>query len=75
MTKQILAWEVSGGAAVTRLQDTSPDYEEHLEDWIAQDPDILDSDFLVVDRQVLTEYGGYLDLLGINSEGILLFAN
>ncbi len=46
--------------------------EQMLEDWLARQPDLLGMDLLVIGRQVLTDFGGRIDLLGIDDSGNLV---
>lgn len=46
--------------------------EKRLEVWIEQDISLLGIDALIIGRQVRTGYGGYVDLLAINSDGELI---
>ncbi|MFC9598716.1 DUF91 domain-containing protein [Peribacillus butanolivorans] len=48
------------------------DSEERLENWIAHDSNITGLDILLIGRQVVTFYGGRIDLLGMDSEGNLV---
>ncbi len=45
------------------------DAESQIEDWIERDPSLLDSDLLIIGRQVKTEHSGPIDLLGLSSDG------
>lgn len=45
--------------------------EQRLEDMIVSDPSLLGSDLLVVGRQVLTDHGGYVDVLAVDVDGHL----
>ena len=45
--------------------------EQMLEEWIAKDPRLIGLDILVLARQVITESGGRIDILGIDREGDL----
>ncbi|MCA1701831.1 MAG: endonuclease NucS [Actinobacteria bacterium] len=47
------------------------DAEKRLEDMIVADPSLLGSDLLIVGRQVVTDYGGHVDVLGIDADGHL----
>ena len=47
------------------------DNEGRLENWIEKDPSIMGLDILIIGRQVPTDFGGWIDLLGINEEGDL----
>jgi hypothetical protein len=46
--------------------------EKNLEDWIVNDPRLVGVDILTIGRQVTTESGGRIDILGIDSEGDLV---
>lgn len=48
--------------------------ENVIEDWIAWQPDLLGLEMLVIGRQVVTEFGGRIDLLGIDVDGNLVIA-
>ncbi|WP_052666760.1 hypothetical protein [Nitriliruptor alkaliphilus] len=71
MSLQTSMWRVEGAKPVPVL--SSPmDLEERLEDLIVADPDLLGPDqLLVIDRQVLTSHGKYLDILAIDEEARL----
>lgn len=45
--------------------------EAKLEQLILDDPEILEVKLLLLDSQVATKYGKYVDLLGLDSEGVL----
>lgn len=63
--------------AIWRMTDTDPlplgvsalDAEERLEDMLARTPSILGMELLIVGRQVTTDFGGVVDLLGLDAEG------
>lgn len=46
--------------------------ERLIEDWVARQPDLLGLDILIIGRQVQTEFGGRIDLLGIDVDGNLV---
>ena len=46
--------------------------ENMIEGWIARQPDLLGLDILVIGRQVVTDFGGRIDLLGLDAEGNLV---
>lgn len=43
--------------------------EAMIEGWIARQPDLLGLDLLIIGRQVVTEFGGRIDLLGLDIDG------
>lgn len=67
---EIGIWRIDG--EVSRVASSRLDDEGRLEDIIAHDVSILGLDLLLVlGRQVQTAYGKFIDLLGIDSEGVL----
>ncbi|MCI0158402.1 DUF91 domain-containing protein [Leifsonia shinshuensis] len=54
-----------------RLQAVPMALESRLETMIESDPSLLGVDVLLIGRQVPTAYGKYIDLLAIDSEGVL----
>lgn len=43
--------------------------EQSLESMIVKDPTVLGSDLMFIGRQVLTDYGGYVDVLALDADG------
>lgn len=72
MPKKEMAWKIGPDSGISRLSNTVPDLELHLENWIEADPDIIDSDLLLIARQCPTDFGTYIDLLGMTSQGDLV---
>jgi len=64
-------WEVRDGRlqAVARVR---LDNEDRLEDWLAENPRLLGLEIMIIGRQVLTDHGGRIDLLGIDRNGDLV---
>jgi hypothetical protein len=46
--------------------------EELIEGWVAAQPALLGLDILIIGRQVPTDFGGRIDLLGLDAEGDLV---
>ena len=57
------------GDRPTRLVESSLGTEKQLEDLIIQDPDILDPNWMIIGRQVQTDYRGFIDLLALQPDG------
>lgn len=72
MSQNIRVWQVIEGDRLTEITSARLDFEERLEDWLAEDIGILDENLLVIGRQVLTDFGGYIDLLCIDLNGNLV---
>lgn len=64
-------WKVTNNE-LTELPKSRLDSEERLENWIAKDSRITGMDLLLIGKQVVTYYGGRIDLLGMDSEGNLV---
>lgn len=46
-------------------------YEDQIQTWVAERPELLGIDLLIIGREVETDYGGWIDLLGLDDEGNL----
>jgi len=57
---------------LTRLSLTSLEKESILEEHIAEDIGILDDRWLLIGRQVFTDYGKYIDLLAVDEAGTII---
>lgn len=71
MTLSMELWEISSEKLLP-LNKASLDLEKRLENWIEKDISLIGIDALTIGRQVPTGYGGYIDLLAINSDGDLI---
>ena len=67
MSFRISLWHVEG-AELTGLHSKPLDSEDRLETWLANDPSLLGIDILVIGRQVATDHGGRIDLLGLDRD-------
>lgn len=72
MSEEIRAWGVGANDRLTELERTPLDLEERLQRWLADDISILDSELLVIGREVETDFGGYIDLLCMDREANLV---
>ena len=57
------------GQQGNRLRPAKLQSERSLEDYIVADPEILDPNFMLIGRQVQTDYKGYIDLLALQPDG------
>lgn len=71
MPDQIRLWEISNDQ-LNEITQSKLDLESRLETWLDNDISILADDLLVIGRQVITDYGGKLDLLCIDRNGDLV---
>ena len=69
MPTTIKIWEVTVDGSLKAIQNTQISLEEQLEDWLAQDITIISTDYMVIGRQVSTDFGGVIDLLCLDSSG------
>src|SRR5690606_37761399 len=63
-------WRVSTNPE--RLPKAELPSEETLESMVAADSSILSDDLMIIGRQVLTPYGGRVDLLGLQPDASLV---
>lgn len=71
MPDQIRLWEIAKDQ-LNEITQSKFDLESRLETWLDNDISILADDLLVIGRQVITDYGGKLDLLCIDRNGDLV---
>lgn len=67
MSVETAIWKMTAQGPV-RLEFTSLGLEATLEDMLAADPSMVGLDLLVVGRQVATAHGGFVDILGLDSD-------
>jgi hypothetical protein len=72
MSQNVRVWQVTTGDRLIEVDTSRLDFEERLENWLADDIGILDENLLVIGRQVSTSFGGFIDLLCIDSQGDLI---
>ena len=72
MAEEIRIWQLENGEKLTEINRSKLDFEARLEDWLHEDISILSAELLIIGRQVETDYGKYIDLLCINSNGDLV---
>ncbi|SIS12217.1 endonuclease NucS domain-containing protein [Williamsia sterculiae] len=70
MALEMGLWRADGGK-LTKLVATGIGLESQLEDYIESDPSLMGARLLLVGRQVATDYGGFIDLLAVDSEGLV----
>jgi hypothetical protein len=63
-------WKV--GSSPESLRVTKLASEKELEDMIVSKPEILSPDWMLIGRQIRTNYGGIIDLLAITPDGSLV---
>lgn len=63
-------WKIDGGD-LKPVAPHSPRSEGTLEGWVEKTPSMLGLDIMIIARQCVTDFGGRIDLLGIDREGTL----
>ena len=71
MPQKVRLWEVSPQSTLTEIARSEISLEQRLEDWLANDISMLDSNLSVIGRQVRTDFDGAIDLLCLDSQGTL----
>ena len=71
MTISMHLWSVENGS-LQEIAKSRVDLESQLENWVYENPMLLNLDVLVLGRQIHTVFGGYIDILAINREGELV---
>ena len=69
MTINMKIWRVQDDGELKDIKVATIGSEERLENWIAKDSSILGLELLIIGRQVTTQFGGRIDLLGIDRQG------
>ena len=69
MPTAIRIWEVTTDGSLSSIPNTQINSEEQLETWLEQDISIISSNYMVIGRQVTTDFGGVIDLLCLDSSG------
>lgn len=72
MPQDIRLWKVNEGDRLSEIPQTKLDLELRLHKWLESDISIISNDLLVIGSEVETDYGGFIDLLCINSQGDLV---
>ena len=72
MPNEVRLWRIGPDDNLSEIQRASLDLEARLQEWLARDISILDPGLLVIDREVETDFGGYIDLLCIDAIGDLV---
>jgi uncharacterized protein YeaO (DUF488 family) len=67
MPVQQAIWRL--GVDSQRLRASKLSSERALEDFIVQDPEILSPNWMLIGRQVQTDYRGYVDLIALQPDG------
>jgi hypothetical protein len=71
MAYEVGLWRISAGGEPVRVTSSTIPLESQLETLIEQDPMILGEALMIIGRQVATGFGGFIDLLGIDGDGVL----
>ena len=67
--QQVRLWEITPERKLAEIQARHSGLEQWLEDWLASDISAVDPGLMVIGRQVVTGFGGVIDLLCIDRNG------
>lgn len=70
MPLELRVWRIDDG--LNRLEVKSLDQEKRLEEFLDKDITIASPHWMIIGRQVYTDYGKYIDLLAIDRDGNLI---
>ena len=70
MPTAIRIWKVTTDGSLSSIPNTQINSEEQLETWLEQDISIISTDYMVIGRQVTTDFGEVIDLLCLDSSGV-----
>ncbi len=71
MAQEIGVWRIDG-VAPARLGEVQMDKESHLQALLVQDISIANPDWMVIGKEVPTDYGGRIDILALDSSASLV---
>ena len=69
MPEEVKIWKIMEGDKLKEIRRTKLDLENRLECWLENDISIISNNFLIIGRQVRTEFGGEIDLLCLERNG------
>ena len=72
MPDEVRLWQIGPDDSLHEIERAGLDLEARLQGWLARDISVLDPELLVIGREVETDFGGYIDLLCIDSAGDLV---
>ena len=72
MPDEVRLWRIESDDSLHEIERAALDLETRLQEWLASDISVLDPELLVIGREVETDFGGYIDLLCIDSAGDLV---
>jgi ribulose bisphosphate carboxylase small subunit len=70
MPVEVGVWRTADGG-VEEVEFSKLEAEDVLEEALISRPEMVDPEMMIIDSQVATDYGKYIDVLGIDSEGNL----
>jgi len=71
VSDEVHLWQISPDDQLKVIVRAALNLESRLQEWLARDISILDPSFLVIGREVETDFGGFIDILCIDSAGDL----
>jgi len=65
-------YKISPTVELLSVQKSSLQKEEMLENWIEENPALVNLNVLIIGRQVITDHNGRIDILAIDRDGNLI---
>jgi len=72
MPQDVKLWEIINKSTLKEILKSKLDMENRLENWLEKDISIISDDLLVIGRQVVTDFGGAIDLLCMDYNGDII---
>jgi hypothetical protein len=69
MTQEVRLWEITEGDTLKEINQSKLNLEERIESWLENDISVLSKELLVIGRQVVTDFGGIIDILCLDADG------
>ena len=72
MAEQVRVWQITSDDKLIETKLAKLNLESRVERWIERDISLLAPNLLIIGRQVATDFGGFIDLLCMDTEGELV---
>lgn len=69
MPQEVKIWKILTQDRLRELKQAKLDLEERIETWLERDISLISGDFMIIGRQVDTNFGGVIDLLCLDRNG------
>ncbi|BCL34620.1 endonuclease NucS domain-containing protein [Nostoc sp. MS1] len=69
MSQDIKVWDITSTGVLSEIKKSKLNFEQRIQGWLEQDISIISHNFLVIGKEVKTDYGGFIDLLCLDRKG------